>query len=59
MERRIQCRVTVLAAGSGFSATLAGLVEGAKVHVQGFVNWARLGENDSRLVLHAQAIELI
>ena len=59
MERRIQCRLTVLAVGNDFSSTLPALMNGAKVRVQGFLNWARLGENESRLVLHAQSIELV
>lgn len=58
MDREAYCKVVVIAAGDELMKTAVRLEIGQIVEVSGFVTRADSRQGQSRLILHAQRIEL-
>lgn len=59
LMRKAQCTIAVVASGAQFSQTLLPLSMGCSVRVSGFLQNQRSRSGESKLVLHAQQIELL
>jgi primosomal replication protein N len=57
--RSAQCFIAVVASGDKFSKQLLPLEMGCTVRVRGFLQTQRSRNGESKLVLHAQHIELL
>lgn len=59
LNRKAYCLINVVASGKDINQKVKNLVEGVKVKVCGFLTNKSLVNGSSRLVLHAENIEII
>jgi primosomal replication protein N len=59
MAREARCRIQVIAGGEGLVRSTAKLMPGALVRVHGFISRANHRRGESRLVVHAEQIEIL
>ncbi|MFM2483105.1 primosomal replication protein N [Celerinatantimonas sp. YJH-8] len=59
LSRSAQCSIGVVASGQEFRQELLPLSMGCQVRVRGFLQTQRSRNGESKLILHAQQIELL
>ena len=58
-QRKVECRIVVIALGEVLQAQLNGLGKGVEVKVEGFICYESSQQMETRLTLHALNIERI
>lgn len=59
LNRQAYCQIGVVASGKEFRQELLPLSMGSQVRVQGFLQTQKARNGESKLILHAQQIELL
>ncbi|HDP88649.1 MAG TPA: primosomal replication protein N [Thioalkalivibrio sp.] len=59
MVREARCQIAVVASGETLAPVAGSLQEGDRVVVEGFISRSSFRDESYRIVLHAQAIELL
>jgi len=59
MPRDVRCRIGVVACGQELQPEVAGLTVGTPVRISGFISRESYRSGESRLILHADAVERI
>ena len=59
MPREARCHLAVVASGDAFTPTVKSLQDGVRVVVDGFITRSSFRDENYRIVLHAQAIEIL